>query len=350
MNTIQLGDRLVGAEHAPCIVAELSGNHGGSLDRAMAMVEAAAAAGAHAVKLQTYTADGMTLDLARGEFRINDPASLWAGETLHSLYEKAHTPWAWHEQLFRRCAELNLLCFSSPFDLEAVARLESLNTPCYKIASFENVDLELIRAVAATGKPVIMSTGMASREELREAMDTARSAGCEQIVLLKCTSAYPADPSESNLASIPVLAREFECQVGLSDHTLGLAAPLTAVALGATLIEKHFTLDRGDGDVDAAFSCEPAELASLVRESHRAWQAIGKVHFGPTESERASLQYRRSLYFVTDLRAGDRLQEDHLRSIRPGLGLAPKHLPELLGKILSRDVTRGTPVHWSCLR
>lgn len=349
-NTILLGGQTLGSEHKPCIIAELSGNHGGSLDRAMAMVEAAAEAGASAVKLQTYTADGMTLDLAHGEFSIQDPQSLWSGQTLHSLYQKAHTPWAWHEAIFNRAAELGLLCFSSPFDLDAIDKLESLNAPCYKIASFENVDLALIRAAAATGKPLIMSTGMATLEELEDAVNAAREAGCVDLILLKCTSTYPSDPAESNLATIPALRERFECQVGLSDHSLGIAAAIASVALGATVIEKHFTLDRAAGDVDAAFSCEPDELANLVSESERAWRAVGKVHFGPTVSEEKSLQYRRSLYFVRELAAGTEIGAEDLKSIRPGLGLAPKHLPAVLGRRLAHSVAPGTAVDWSCFQ
>lgn len=349
MKQIPIGNRLVGPEQPPFIVAEMSGNHDGSLDRALAIIGDAARAGAHAVKLQTYTADTMTLDVDGPGFRVEDPDSLWHGEALHQLYQKAHTPWDWHPRLFQRCRELEMVCFSSPFDDTAVDLLEDLDTPCYKIASFENVDLALIRRVAATGKPLILSTGMATAAELDDAVRTARAAGCEELILLKCTSSYPADPGHSNLATIPALGQLFNCQVGLSDHTLGLGAALAAVALGASVIEKHVTLSRADDTVDAAFSLEPSELQSLVVESERAWKAMGKVHFGPTEPEVPSLVFRRSLYVVADMRAGDVFAPDNIRAIRPGLGLAPKFLECFLGKKIARDASVGTPLDWTLI-
>lgn len=345
--TAGLGTRIAGAGQAPFVIAEMSGNHNGSLERALAIVDAAADAGAHAIKLQTYTADTMTLDLDRGEFRIDDPASLWHGHTLYDLYRRAHTPWDWHAALFERARQRGLVAFSTPFDASAVEFLERLGAPCYKVASFENVDLPLIRRVAATGKPVIISTGLATFEEIGEAVAAAREAGCRDLALLKCTSSYPASPQDSHLATLPELHRRFGCAVGVSDHTPGIGAALAAVALGASLIEKHFTLARADGGVDAAFSLEPAELRALVEESLRAWQAVGRVQFGPTEAERPMLALRRSLYVTRDLEPGDLLTPDNLRAIRPGLGLPPKHLPALLGRPVARRVARGTPMSWA---
>ena len=342
-----VGMRMAGAGQAPFVIAEMSGNHNGSLERALAIVDAAARAGAHALKLQTYTADTMTLDLDRGEFRIDDGASLWHGQTLHELYARAHTPWDWHAALFERARGHGLVAFSTPFDASAVDFLERLGAPCYKVASFENVDLALIRRVAATGKPVIISTGLATLDEIGEAVAAAREAGCRELVLLKCTSAYPASPEHSHLAGIAELRRRFGCAVGVSDHTPGIGAALAAVALGASVVEKHFTLARADGGVDAAFSLEPAELRALVEESHRAWQAVGEVRFGPTAAERPMLAFRRSLYVTRDLAPGDVLSADNLRAIRPGLGLPPKHLPALLGRRVATRVARGTPMSWA---
>ncbi|MDH5220465.1 MAG: pseudaminic acid synthase [Betaproteobacteria bacterium] len=343
---IRIASRAVGAGAPPLVIAEMSGNHNQSLEHALRIVDAVAGAGAHALKLQTYTAATMTLDLDQGEFFISDPASLWKGASLYSLYEKAHTPWEWHEPIFRRCRELGLIAFSTPFDASAVDFLQSFEVPCYKIASFENTDLPLIRKVAATGKPVIISTGMATLAEIGEAVATAREAGCRELILLKCTSSYPANPASSNLATIPHLRARFDCEVGLSDHTPGLGAAVASVALGATVIEKHVTLRRADGGVDAAFSIEPAELRQLVAETHAAWQATGAEHYGPTEEERGSLVFRRSLYVCEDLAAGDVLTAHNLRAIRPGLGLPPKHLEQLLGKRVARAVKRGTPMSW----
>jgi pseudaminic acid synthase len=325
----------------------MSGNHQQSLDRALEIVEEAARTGAHALKLQTYTPDTMTLDLDEGDFHVNDGHSLWGGNSLYQLYQQAYTPWEWHQALFARGRALGITVFSTPFDETAVDFLESLNAPCYKIASFENTDLGLIRKVAATGKPMIVSTGMATLAALDETVRTARAAGCRQLILLKCTSAYPASPSGCNLATLPNLRELFDCETGVSDHTMGLAVPLAAIALGATVIEKHFTLRRADGGVDAAFSLEPAELGELVNESRRAWQAIGKVTYGTTDQETASRQFRRSLYVVKDLKAGQRLTPENLRAIRPGMGLEPKHFGTLLGRAVVRDIKRGTPASWS---
>lgn len=346
---IRIGARLVGLGAPPFVIAEMSGNHNRSLDRALAIVDAAAASGAHALKLQTYTPDTMTLDLDEREFHISDPKSLWKGNSLYQLYGEAHTPWAWHAPIFERGRALGLTVFSTPFDATSVDFLESLDVPCYKIASFENTDLPLIRRVAATGKPLIISTGMATVAELDETVRGAREAGCRDLVLLKCTSTYPATPANSNLRTIPHLRALFGCEVGLSDHTLGVGAAVAAVALGATVLEKHFTLDRADGGVDSTFSMEPAEMAQLVTESTRAWEALGHVSYGPMPDERASIQFRRSLYIVADLRAGDVLTADNVRAIRPGRGLAPKYLDRLLGRRVCRDVARGTALSWDLL-
>jgi N-acetylneuraminate synthase len=331
------------------VVAELSGNHNQSLDRALAIVDAAAEAGVDAIKLQTYTADTMTLDLAEGEFRISDPRSPWHGRTLYDLYKEAHTPWEWHAPIFKRAREKGLAAFSTPFDASAVDFLEQLGVPCYKIASFEIVDLPLIREVAATGKPMILSTGMATVAEIDEAVRTAKEAGCPEIVLLKCTSTYPADPAESDLRTIPHMRELFGCEVGLSDHTLGIGVAVASVALGAAVIEKHFTLSRADGGVDAAFSLEPQEMKQLVEEARRAWQAIGNVRYGPTEREKASLVFRRSLYVVKDLEPGDVLTKDNVRAIRPGYGLPPKYLDAVLGRKVVKHVPEGTPLRWETL-
>lgn len=346
---IEIAGRRIGPSMPPFVVAEMSGNHNQSLERALAIVEAAAQSGAHALKIQTYTADTMTLPIARGEFSIDEPGSLWRGRTLHDLYREAHTPWEWHAPIFERCRALGLIAFSAPFDATAVDFLESLGVPCYKIASFENTDIPLVRKVAATGKPVIISTGMATRAELDETVTEARAAGCRELVLLKCTSTYPASPECSNLRTIPHLRELYSCEIGLSDHTTGIGAAVAAVALGATVIEKHFTLSRADGGVDAAFSLEPGELRSLVDETERAWLALGDVSYGPTEAEKKSLVFRRSLYVVEDLQPGEILTSENLRAIRPGLGLAPKHIDTLLGRRVARRVARGTPMSWDLL-
>jgi N-acetylneuraminate synthase len=327
----------------------MSGNHNQSLDRALAIVDAAADAGAHAIKVQTYTADTMTLDIREGEFLITDPNSLWTGKSLYQLYQEAHTPWDWHKPIFERCRERGLICFSTPFDETAVDFLETLECPCYKIASFENVDIPLIKRVAATGKPVIISTGMASITELAEAVSAARDAGCDNLILLKCTSTYPADPENSNILTIPHMRELFGCQVGLSDHTMGVGVAVAAVALGATVIEKHFTLRRADGGVDSAFSLEPEEMKSLVLEANRAWQSLGKVCYVPKEDEKKSLAYRRSLYVVKNLQKGDIFTTDNLRSIRPGCGLPTKHINTFLGKLVNQDVKKGTPLSWDLI-
>lgn len=346
----RIADRMVGPDHPPFIIAEMSGNHNQSLDRALALVDAAAQTGAHALKLQTYTADTMTLDCDKPGFVIDDPKSLWAGAQLYKLYDEAHTPWAWHQPLFERARALGMVPFSTPFDSTAVDFLESLDVACYKIASFENTDIPLIKRVAATGKPLIISTGMASVAELARSVAAAREAGCEHLVLLKCTSTYPATPVNSNIATIPHMRQLFDCQVGLSDHTMGTGVSVASVVFGATVIEKHFTLARADGGVDSSFSLEPAELQQLVVETERAWQAVGQVQYGATAAEQKSLQFRRSLYITQDLRAGDVLTAANVRAIRPGFGLPPEHLDDVLGATLKTDAARGTPLSWALLR
>ncbi len=343
MTTIQLGNVPVGPGHCPFIIAEMSGNHNQSLERALAIVDAAADAGAHAIKLQTYTADTMTM---AGAYTITDENSLWQGRELYELYQQAYTPWEWHQPIFERARERGILAFSSPFDETAVDFLESLHVPAYKIASFENTDLPLLKKVAATGKPVILSTGVATLADTDEAVRTLRENGCQELILLKCTSTYPASPENTNLRTIPHLAQLFNCQAGLSDHTMGIGAPIAAVALGATIIEKHFTLRRADGGVDSAFSLEPAELAALVTESERAWQALGTIQYGVQQAEQKSRLFKRSIYVGQDIKAGDTFTKENLRIIRPGIGLAPKHWEQLLGKTAKIDLKAGTPLTW----
>ena len=341
--------KLIGRNHPPFIIAEMSGNHNQSLERALEIVEAAAKAGAHALKIQTYTPDTMTLDLDEREFHISDPKNLWAGTSLYKLYGEAYTPWEWHKPIFDRARELGIIAFSTPFDDTAVDFLESLAVPCYKIASFENTDLPLIRRVAATGKPLIISTGMATVAELDDTVRTAREAGCNALILLKCTSTYPATAANTNILTIPHLRELFDCEVGLSDHTMGVGVSVASVALGATVIEKHFTLNRADGGVDSTFSMEPSEMAQLVVETERAWQALGQISYGPTHAEKKSIQFRRSLYVVQDLKAGDVLTQENVRAIRPGLGLSTKYMAVVLGKRVKQDVKRGTALTWTLL-
>jgi len=349
IKTIKIANYLIGLEQPTFIVAEMSGNHNQSLDRALAIVEAAAEAGVHAVKLQTYTADTLTIDVRREEFYINDTNSLWRGQSLYELYKKAYTPWEWHEPIFKRCRELGLIAFSTPFDETAVDFLERLNVPAYKIASFENNHLPLIRKVASTGKPLIISTGMTTIAELDEAVETAREFGCEDIVLLKCTSTYPAMPEDSNILTIPHMRELFQCQVGLSDHTRGIGVAVASVALGATIIEKHFTLSRTDGGVDSAFSLERGEMKLLVEETRKAWQALGKISYGTSEKEKISAKFRRSIYVVKDIKKGEEFTSKNLRIIRPGNGLPPKFYDILLGKKARKDIKKGTPLDWGII-
>lgn len=346
---IHIASRPLGIDHRPYLIAEMSGNHNHSLDRALAIVDAAARAGADALKLQTYTADTMTLDSRKPGFVIDDPSSPWHGRQLHELYEEAHTPWEWHAPIMERAAAHGMHCFSTPFDETAVDFLESLGVPAYKIASFENTDLPLIRRVARTGKPMIISTGMASLSEIDEAVRAARGAGCKELVLLKCTSTYPATPENTNLRTIASMKESFGCEVGLSDHTMGCGAAVASVAFGASVIEKHFTLSRADGGVDSTFSLEPAEFALLRTETERAWQALGMVRYGASAAEEKSKAFRRSLYVVAPIRKGEALTPQNVRAIRPGFGLSPKFMDEVLGRHVNQDVEPGTPLSWGLL-
>ena len=352
MNTrhaFEIAGRPIGQGHSPFVIAEMSGNHNQSLERALEIVEAAAKTGAHALKIQTYTPETMTLDIAEREFFIADKNSLWKGKSLFQLYGEAYTPWEWHKPIFDRARELGIIAFSTPFDDTSVDFLESLDVPCYKITSFENTDIPLIRKVASTGKPMIISTGMASVAEIDETVRAARDAGCKDLVLLKCTSTYPATPTNTNILSIPHMRALFGCEVGLSDHTMGVGVSVASVALGATVVEKHFTLNRADGGVDSSFSMEPAEMSSLVVETERAWQALGSVSYGATAAEEKSKVFRRSLYVAEDMKAGDILTPANLRAIRPGLGLPPKFMEIVMGKAVKVDVKKGTALFWDLL-
>ncbi|MBL0139315.1 MAG: pseudaminic acid synthase [Bacteroidetes bacterium] len=346
MKDIQIGHRLVGAKHIPFIIAEMSGNHNQSLDRALEIVDAAANAGAHALKLQTYTADTITM---KGVFSIQDKNSLWNGKELHDLYSLAYTPWEWHTAIFARAREKGMLAFSSPFDETAVDFLESLNVPAYKIASFENTHHPLLRKVAKTGKPIIMSTGVSTLSDIDESVRILRDAGCHDLILLKCTSTYPATPENSNINTIPHMSQLFGCPVGLSDHTMGIGTSVAAVALGAMVIEKHFTLKRSDGGVDSAFSLEPAELSSLVVETKRAFESLGKINYGILAAEEKGKQFKRSIYISKDMNAGEEFTEENLRIIRPGFGLEPKYFEMILGKKIRKTVVQGTPLTWDLL-
>ncbi|MGN4126578.1 pseudaminic acid synthase [Lysinibacillus sphaericus] len=346
---IQIGDKKIGRTEKPFIIAEMSGNHNQSLKRALKIVDLAAEAGADAVKLQTYTPDTMTLDIHTGEFFIKSDTNLWKGQSLYNLYKEAYTPWEWHEAIFNRCKEHGMVAFSSPFDETAVDFLETLNVPAYKIASFENVDIPLIKKVAATGKPIIISTGMASIAELDEAVQAVKSQENEQIILLKCTSTYPATPENSNISTIPHMKELFGTEMGLSDHTMGVGVSVAAVTLGATVIEKHFTISRADGGVDSTFSLEPHELRMLVEETERAWKSLGTIIYGPTNLEKPSLDYRRSLYIGENLKTGDVLTKENVRVVRPGYGLAPKYFELVVGKKIKIDVLKGTPLTFDIL-
>lgn len=345
--SFMIDGRMVGQDHPPYIIAEVSANHNGSLERAMHIIEQAKAAGADAVKLQTYTADTITLDCDTEEFQIH--GGLWDGKTLYQLYQEAHMPWEWHRPLFDRAGELGITIFSSPFDNSAVDLLEKLGAPAYKIASFEMVDLPLIKYVASTGKPMIISTGMADMAEIQEAIDTAYDGGCKDVAILHCVSGYPAPASDYNLNTISDMTRRYGVVTGLSDHTLDNATAITSIALGASIIEKHFTLDRRGGGADDSFSLEPQELAALCRDSRTAWSALGSVDYGRKSSEKDNAKFRRSLYFVRALKAGDIVTEQCIRSIRPGYGLAPKYLSEVIGRRVCRNIEPCEPVTWDTL-
>ena len=342
---ISIDGRKIGTDYAPYIIAEMSANHNGSIENAFKIIEQAKRCGADAVKLQTYTADTITLNSRAPEFMIR--GTLWDGQSLHDLYQKAHMPWDWHKPLFDFAREQGITIFSSPFDFSAVDLLESLNAPAYKIASFEMVDLPLIRYVAQTGKPMIISTGMADADEIAEAVATAKSAGCRELVVLHCVSGYPAPAADYNLRTLPDMAARFDTLVGLSDHTLDNTTAVASVVLGACVIEKHFTLDRNGGGADDSFSLEPDGLQALCRDSKTAWQALGRVHYGLKSSEQGNVQFRRSLYFVKDLQKGDAIDETCIRSVRPGFGIAPKHFDELIGKRLTRNVQANTKTDWA---
>ncbi|MEO5572114.1 MAG: pseudaminic acid synthase [Bacteroidia bacterium] len=346
MNYIKIGNHLIGRNHSPFIIAEMSGNHNQSLDRALELVDAAAYAGAHALKLQTYTADTITM---KGVYSVNDKNSLWNGKDLYDLYSTAHTPWEWHKAIFDRAKEKGLTAFSAPFDLTAVDFLEKLNVPCYKIASFENTDYILLKKVAQTGKPVIISTGVSNISEIEESVEVLRKNGCKEIILLKCTSTYPASAENTNLLTIPYLMEKFNCNVGLSDHTMGIGVSVAAVALGASVIEKHFTLQRSDGGVDAAFSMEPAEMKLLVDECQKAFFALGKIQTEVQPAEEKNLFFKRSLYVSEDINQGEIFTEENIRSIRPSLGLSTKHYLEVLGKKAKMNIKKGTPLSWEML-
>jgi len=346
---MKVANKLIGV-NSPFIIAEMSGNHNQSLEKALKIVEEAAKCGVEALKIQTYTADTMTLDISEGEFFIEDKNSLWKGNSLYNLYKQAYTPWDWHKPIFDKCKEQGIIGFSTPFDSTAVDFLESLDMPFYKIASFENTDLPLLKKVAKTGKPVIISTGMANIAEIYEAVKTLKDNGCKEIIILKCTSEYPALPEDANLLTIPHMKQLFpDCEIGLSDHTMGIGVSIAAVALGATVIEKHFTQSRVEGGVDSTFSMEPEEMSSLVREAKVVYKSLGKIYYGISEKEKASLRFRRTLYICEDIKAGEVISIKNMRAIRPGMGLPPKYYDVLLGKKVKQDLKKGTPVSWDLI-
>lgn len=349
MNDIKIGDFIINEKSRPFIIAEMSGNHNQSVDRALEIIDAAAECGADAVKLQTYTPDTMTIDHDKGLFYIDDPKSLWNGNTLYDLYKTAHTPWEWHKQIFDRAKEKGIMIFSTPFDASSVDFLETLDVPAYKIASFENKDWELLKKVAKTNKPVIMSTGASTISEISESVAVLKKNGCNDIILLKCTSTYPATPESTNLKTIPHMKDIFDCFTGLSDHTMGIGVPIASVALGAKVIEKHFTLDRSDGGVDSDFSIEPQELKSLVTECERAHLSLGKVSYDILKDEESSLRFKRSIYVVKDIQKGEKFDKKNIRIIRPGDGMEPKYYQKIIGKESKNALKRGTPMSWELL-
>ena len=348
-STVKIENINIGPGYRPFIIAEISGNHNHSLDRACEIIKAAKEAGADAVKLQTYTADTMTLNLKEKEFFVSDKENIWKGQSLYELYEKAHTPWSWHAELFRYAKELGLICFSTPFDDTAVDFLEGLNVPCYKVASFENTDIPLLKKIAKTNKPIIMSTGMASFRELATSLDILEQAGCKDVILLKCTSAYPSLEKDANMKTIPHMREAFGINVGLSDHSMGISVPLVATALGACVIEKHLTLSREDGGVDSSFSLTPEEFSQLVKASSSAFEALGKISYGCSEKEKKSIIYRRSIYASEDIRKGEKLTRQNIRIIRPALGLKPEHYDLVIGRVANVDIAKGTPLSWELI-
>lgn len=341
---IKIGNHIIGSNQKPFIIAEMSGNHNQSLDRALQLVDAAAVAGAHALKIQTYTADTITLNVRTDDFMINDENSIWKGQNLYDLYEQAHTPWEWHKAIFDRAKEKGMVAFSSPFDETAVDFLESLDVPCYKIASFENTHFPLIKKVIQTGKPFIVSTGVATLSDLQELNDFLIANNAKNYILLKCTSTYPASPENTNILTIPHMAQMFNCHVGLSDHTLGIGVSIASIALGARVIEKHFTLDRKDGGVDSTFSLEPSELKSLVIESERAYLSLGKVNYTLSEKELKSREHKRSIYISSDIKEGETFTTNNVKVVRPAFGLSPKYWEDILGKKSNKDIKAGTPL------
>lgn len=344
--TIKIDRRAIGQDHPPYIIGEMSGNHNQSIEKALKLIDAAADAGVDAIKLQTYTADTLTIDCDSADFRVENVNGDWDGKTLYELYEIAHTPWEWHEKLFAHAKSKGITIFSTPFDDGAIELLESLNAPAYKIASFENNHLPLIKSVAKTGKPLIISTGASTLSDIQDAVVTAREAGCDDLIILKCTSTYPASPKDSNVRTIPHMRETFNCEVGLSDHTLGIGVPIAATALGATVIEKHFCLDRSEGGVDAAFSLEPHELKQLVDETKRAWQSLGAVKYNISNSEKSSKSFKRSIYVVKDVAEGEVITAEHVRIIRPGYGLKPKYMEQVIGRIAAKGIKRGQRLQW----
>jgi len=350
INLIRIGNHIISENSKPLFIAEMSGNHNQSLIRALSIVDKAAQVGANIIKLQTYTPDTMTLDLKNNDFKIRDKKSLWYNRTLFELYTRGHTPWKWHEKIIKKAKRKKIQCISTPFDESSVDFLEKLKVPAYKIASFENINIPLITKVAKTKKPIIISTGMATISELHESINLIRKHGNNKIILLKCTSTYPASPKDSNVLTIPHMKKLFNCHVGLSDHTLGIGAAIAAVSHGAKIIEKHFTLNREDGGIDSAFSLEPYEMEMLVKESKVAWESLGKTQYGPTVSERKYLQFRRSLYVSKNVKKGEIINKNNIKNIRPGKGLPPKNLSVVLGKKFSKNIKIGTPLNWGLIK
>lgn len=338
---VKINNREISLHTRPFIIAEMSGNHNQSLDRAIAIIDSAADCGVDAIKLQTYTADTITME---GVYKIDDKNSLWYGKELHQLYKEAYTPWEWHETIFSYAQKKGLICFSSPFDETAVEFLEKLNAPLYKIASFENTHFPLLKKVAQTGKPVIMSTGVINLADLEDSVNYLKKNGCKTPVLLKCTSTYPANPENTNILTIPDMRKRFGCEIGLSDHTMGIGVAVASVALGAVVIEKHFTLNRADGGVDSEFSMEPHEMKLLVQETHKAWLALGKVNYEPTDKEKNSMLFKRSIYISADIKKGEKITTDNIKIIRPALGLAPKYYDRIIGKSVNKDLQKGSPL------